>query len=129
MILNLIYQFQASQNFEGDFLPASYGIVYFFSDDGFVDINLLKELSKTIPEADHDNLTFLHLDDLKQFALRVCQELSKEAVRLISIQDYNIGLDGAKDIDSFKNIFEIYGEFLVNESKRKKNIFNRLFNP
>ncbi len=47
MSLNLIYNFQTSQNTEGDFKPASYCVVYFFSDDGFLDQALLKEMSKT----------------------------------------------------------------------------------
>src|SRR3989344_8876003 len=102
MSLNLVYHFQTSQNQDGDFRPASYGVVYFFSEEGFLEKSLLKEMSKTIPEADHEGLTFLNLDDLKSFAIRVSQELSVREVRLISVQDYNIGLDGAKDLSTFR---------------------------
>ncbi len=127
MSLNLIYHFQTSQNQDGDFRPASYGVVYFFSAEGFLEKNLLKEMSKTVPEADHENLTFLNLDDLKSFALRVCQETSEKEVRLMSVQDYNIGLDGAKDLKSFQTVFSKYGEVVVNESAKKKGLFGKLF--
>lgn len=127
MSLHLIYHFQTSQNQDGDFRPASYGVVYFFSEQGFLEKDLLKEMSKTVPEADHENLTFLNLDDLKAFALRVCQEVSEKEVRLMSVQDYNIGLDGAKDIKTFQSVFTKYGELVVNESARKKGLFGKLF--
>lgn len=127
MSLNLIYHFQTSQSRDEEFRPASYGVVHFFSGEGFVEGRLLKEMSKAVPEADHDNLTFLSLDDLKTFALRVAQEMSEKEVRLISVQDYNIGLDGAKDLLSFQSIFSKFGELVVNESVKKKGLFGKLF--
>lgn len=127
MALNLIYHFQTSQNQDGDFKPASYCVVYFFNEQGFIEKDLLKEMSKTVPEADHQNLTFLNLDDLKSFALRVSQELSEKEVRLISVQDYNIGLDGARDLSAFQSIFTKYGDVVVNEAAKKKGIFGKLF--
>lgn len=127
MNLNLIYHFKASQNKDGFFTPPSYGVLYFFSDEGFLDHGLLKEMSKAVPDADHEHLTFLNLDDLKAFALRLCQEVSAKEVRLISVQDYNIGLDGARDMESFKAIFSKYGEVVENEAARKKGFFGKLF--
>jgi hypothetical protein len=127
MALQLIYHFQTSQNQDLEFRPASYGVVYFFSDSGFLDKNLLIEMSKTVPEADHERLTFLSLDDLKAFALRVGQELSQNEVRLISVQDYNIGIDGAKDLKSFQTVFEKYGEVVMHENAKKKSILSKLF--
>lgn len=127
MSLQLIYHFQTSQNQDQDFTPASYGVLYFFSPEGFLDEELLREMAKSVPEADFNRLTFLNLDDLKAFALRVCQELSIREVRLISVQDYNIGLDGARDLKSFQSIFGKYGEVMVNESVKKKGLFSKLF--
>lgn len=128
MALNLIYHFQTSQNQDQEFRPASYGVVYFFNKGGFLERDFLQEMSKSVPEADHVDLKFLNLDDLKAFALRVCQELGEKEVRLISVQDYNIGLDGARDKESFKGIFTKYGEVIVNEAAvRKKGLFGKLF--
>lgn len=128
MSLNLIYHFQTSQNQDQEFKPASYGVVYFFDENGFLEPDFLKEMSKTVPLADHAALTFLNLDDLKAFALRVCQETGEREVRLISVQDYNIGLDGAKDKKSFSGIFSKFGEVIVNESAaRKKSLLGKFF--
>jgi hypothetical protein len=127
MSLRLIYHFHTSQNQDQEFRPASYAVVYFFSDEGFLDDGLLRELSKSVPDADHERLTFLNLDDLKAFALRVGQELAVRGVRLISVQDYNIGLDGAKDLATFRGVFEKYGEVVVNEAVKKKGILGKLF--
>ena len=126
--VSLIYHFQSSTTEAGEFRPARYQVIYFFSEQGFLEESMLKEMSKAIPEADHDLLTFLSLDDLKAFALRVAQELSLPEIRLISVQDYNIGLDGAKDLPSFKGIFGQYGELVINEQAvKKKGFFEKLF--
>lgn len=128
MALNLIYHFQTSQNQDGDFRPASYRVVYFFSEEGFLEKELLQEMAKSVPGSDFRELTFLNLDDLKAFALRVCLEVSMPEVRLLSVQDYNIGLDGAKDLSSFKGIFQKYGEKIINEAaQKKKGLFGKLF--
>lgn len=127
-MLNLIYHFQTSQHQDEEFKPASYHVVYFFNEQGFLDQKQLQELSKTVPDADHAALTFLNLDDLKHFALRVCQELNAPDVQLISVQDYNIGLDGAKDLASFQGIFQKYGEKIQNdEVSRKKGFLSKFF--
>jgi hypothetical protein len=128
MELVLIYHFRSSQNQDAEFHPARYRVVHFFSEQGFLEQKLLKELSKSVPDADHQELTFLSLDDLKIFALRVAQEFQKPEVRLISIQDYNIGLDGARDLASFRSIFEQFGELAINEEvSKKKSFFGKLF--
>jgi hypothetical protein len=128
MPLKLIYHFQTSQHQDEEFIPASYGVVYFFSDEGFLDLEFLKEHSRSFPGANEEFLTFPNLDDLKAFSLRVCQELSEKEVRLISVQDYNIGIDSAKDLVTFQAIFNKYGESILNESVRKKGIMAKFFN-
>lgn len=129
MSLSLIYHFQASQNQEGVFRPASYHVVYFFSHEGFLEKKQLQELSKSIPDADHDQVSFLSLDDLKHFALRTAEELNAPEVRLISVQDYNIGLDGARDQESFQAIFTKFGDVVVNEgaTSKKKGFLDKFF--
>jgi hypothetical protein len=127
MNLSLVYHFRASQNQDNDFLPARYRVVYFFSEKGFLNLSDLRELSKTVPDADHKELTFLSLDDLKAFGLRVAEEYKHPNVRLISVQDYNIGLDGAKDLNSLRGIFEQFGELVENETVRKKGFLSKFF--
>jgi hypothetical protein len=126
--LTLVYHFQASQNSSENFQPARYRVVFFFSGTGFLDHKLMQELAKSVPDANHAELTFLNLDDLKAFASRVSQELRASQVRLLSVQDYNIGMDGAKDVESFRQIFQKFGELLVEEVEtKKKGFLGKLF--
>jgi hypothetical protein len=128
MSLNLIYNFKSSQNLDGAFCPANYRVVYFFSESGFLDTKTLQELAKSVPAANFEKLNFLNLEDLKSFALRVCEELKEQEVRLISVQDCNIGIDGAKDLREFREIFQNYGEVVLNTSApRKRNFLGKLF--
>jgi hypothetical protein len=126
--LNLIYHFQSSQNQDKEFRPASYKVVYFFNDEGFVSESILLELLKSFPEANGQDMTFLNLDDLKAFAMRVGQEIQSSQIKLISVQDYNIGIDGAKDLKTFRELFDKYGEALINENApKKKGLLGKLF--
>lgn len=126
--LTLIYNFQSSQNQDEEFKPASYKMVYFFSDEGFVDPQIILELLKAFPDSNYQDKTFLNLEDLKAFALRVAEEMGVAQVRLLSVQDYNIGIDGAKDFKSFKDLFNKYGEALINEQAvKKKGLFGKFF--
>lgn len=126
--LTLIYNFLASQNQNEDFIPAKYGVVYFFSDEGFLPRDLLVEMAKSIADANYNELSFLSLDDLKGFAMRVTEEVEAGQVRLLSVQDFNIGVDGSKGIKSFQNIFQKFGDVILNPNvKKKTGIFGKFF--
>jgi len=126
--LTLIYHFQSSQNQDEEFRPASYKMVYFFSDKGFIDPQIILELLKAFPDSNFQDKTFLNLEDLKAFALRVTEEMGESQVRLLSVQDYNIGIDGAKDLKSYKELFNKYGEALINQQAvKKKGLFGKFF--
>ena len=125
--LNLIYHFQASQNQNEEFRGASYKIIYTFSEAGMLDPAQMREIFKLFPNVNIQEKTFLSLDELKAFAARLGEELRAQEVRLISVQDYNIGVDGAKDLKSFRDIFSKYGELVVIQSQSKKNFFGKLF--
>jgi hypothetical protein len=121
--LTLIYNFQSPQNTDLEFRPASYRVIYAFTEQGFVEEAILRELCKFVPEANHVDMTFLNLDDLKVYAQRVSQEVQAKELRLISVQDYNIGLDGAKDFIGYQEVFTKFGEVIQNENSSKKKGF------
>ena len=128
MSLHLIYFFQSSQNQNESWTPARYKVVHFFGDEGFVPDDRLREFAKMDPNADFSNLTFLSLDDLKAFASRVAEEFGGESVRLLSVQDYNIGLDGARDLRELREIFVKFGETVEGSAPvKKKGLFGKLF--
>lgn len=126
--LNLIYHFQSFRGPDEDFKPASYRILYFFNEEGFVDPKVILDLLKAFPDSDFQAKTFMNLDDLKAFALRVAESLEVDQVRLISVQDYNIGIDSARDLKSYRELFNKYGEPLIHQqSVKKKGLFGKLF--
>jgi len=126
--LNLIYHFHSFQDSDEEFKPASYRILYFFDEEGFVSPKVILDLLKAFPDSNFQDKTFMNLDDLKAFAMRAAEHLEVSQVRLISVQDYNIGVDGAKDIKSYRELFNKYGEALVNQqSVKKKGLFGKFF--
>jgi hypothetical protein len=128
MPLNLIYFFQSSQNQNESWTPARYKVVHFFGNEGFISDSQLSELAKSDPHADFSDLTFLSLDDLKAFANRLAEKMESESVRLLSVQDYNIGLEGARDQRELKEIFLKYGETVATSVlSKKKGLFGKLF--
>jgi hypothetical protein len=62
------------------------------------------------------------------FALRVSQETESSEVRLMSVLDYNIGLDGSRDREGFLSILSKFGEVLTNGQAKKKGFLGKLFN-
>jgi hypothetical protein len=126
--LNLIYHFQSFHGPDEEFKPASYRILYFFDEEGFVDPKVILDLLKAFPDSDFKDKTFLNLDDLKAFVMRTAEHLEVSQVRLISVQDYNIGIDGARDLKSYRELFNKYGEALINQqSAKKKGLFGKFF--
>ena len=126
--LTLIYHFQSSQTLKEEFIQASYRMVYFFSDEGFIEPKLILELLKAFPDSNIQDRAFLNLDDLQAFAQRVAEEVQAPQVRLISVQDYNIGIDGAKDLKTYRELFRKYGEAHLNQQAvKKKTLFGKIF--
>jgi hypothetical protein len=126
--LVLIYHFETSQNKNDEFKPASYKILYIFNADGMIDDKRIAEFINANAESFSLDQSFSNLDDLKSFSLHLSQYFERNEVRLISVQDYNIGIDGAKDRHSFVQIFSNFGEVFVDESKpKKKGFFGNFF--
>lgn len=125
--LNIIYHFQVSQNFQEEFRPASYKIIHLFSSEGFLEQSYLNERYESFPDMNRMEKSFLNLDDLKNFSLMLAEDLEVEEARLISIQDYNIGIDGARNANEFRGIFSHFGEVIKNPKMKKKGLLGRLF--
>lgn len=91
-------------------------------DDQVMTFSSLQDLEK---RKQKDSLCFETLDELKNFTFFLLDELSIRKACLLSVQNYNIGLDGAKDKESFQELFEKYGEILQNEGAKKKSLFSK----
>jgi len=128
MKLNLIYHFQSSQSLDDFFRPARYKVLYCFTDERLLDYNYLKELAKSIPDADFNDLSFLSLDELKEFSKRVMQELELSFGVLLSAQDYNVAIDAISKKSQFLDLFDSYGEKIKLELHLpKKKLLGKIF--
>jgi len=128
MKLHLIYHFQSSYTLDEHFRPARYKVLYCFTDDQLIGIDELKELAKTVPDADFNDVSFLSLDELKQFTNRVMQHLELNTAVLLSAQDYNVAIDTILKRSQFIDLFDSYGEIIkLDIQVTKKKLLGKIF--
>lgn len=129
--LNVLYRFVDERDSSGSNV-SYYKIVQFFSEVGVVTESTLSTVYDNYrpPGYTQKECLFSSLDQLGLFAIDICKEVASPEVFLLSVQDYNIGLDSCNDVRSFKEIFRRYGTSIENPDggHRKKNIFGKLFN-
>lgn len=111
--LNLIYR-ELSEN--------RLKVLYFFSDAGFVNPKTLEELGPV-------GMEFDSIEAMTNFSLKVCTELQAPEVFVLSVTDYNSGVEGTRDVRNFREIYRRFGHALVNpEFKREKTgLFSKFF--
>lgn len=127
--LNLIYtQKQITKN---ETTYSIFHILYFFSDEGHIDLKILNKIYENYPKLVdlEDEFFFESLDELGHFASAVCSQIGAPEVFILSSEDYNQGLEATSDLRGFREIFRRYGSVISNKelSGKKKNIFSKLF--
>lgn len=128
MSLYFIYHFKASQNINGEFLSARYRLLFAFNKLELIDRARLSKIAEGNTDWDSDYLTFLNLEDLTSFVVKVGLEFDFSEAYLVSSQDYNIGLEELRNKDDFWNVFESYGEKVVIAGKNnKKGFLGKIF--
>lgn len=124
--LNLIYRYENIETESG--VNSVYRVVYFFSEAGFIDNEVVKNVYKTLGLS-FDEIIFENLDQLGEFALKVCVELQSPEVFVLSVQDYNTGMDSVRDIRNFREVFRRFGNCLTNPEQpfEKQSLFGSIF--
>lgn len=124
--LNLIYRHISQSTPEG--VISHYQALYFFSDFGAIPSSILDKVYEHFSKEIGGNYFFNSLEDIGKFATLVCQEVAAPAVFVVSVPDYNIGLEATSDLKSFREIFKKYGSIIENpDFKGKKTLFSKLF--
>lgn len=127
--LNLIYRHMSESTLEG--VISRYQALYFFSDFGAVPLNILDHVYESFAKKDINNdYYFESLEDIGRFATMVCQEVAAPHVFVLSVPDYNLGLEATSDLETFRQIFKKYGSVIENPDfkGKKNNLFSKLFN-
>lgn len=128
--LKLIYKFAQAANPEAYEPDSRYEVLYFFGESGPIDLNLMSEVSQHLFNRPvSPPVTFKSLEELKEFALAVCQKVNGPEVFVLSIQDYNIGVEAARDVRTFRELFRRYGLDIANPEviNRGPGLLGRFF--
>lgn len=131
MAIKLIYHFGHDDDSEFPELTGRYRVLYFFSDAGPVDFSFQEEVySRLFNRPISKPVIFSSLDDLKEFAMGVCQLVRAPEVFVLSVQDYNVGAEAARDVRTYREIYRRYGLVLANPDviNRAPGLFGKFFN-
>lgn len=129
--LNLVYSFDDGArvpNLPPHPGPQKYRVLAFFSDRGAIGD---AEREKALEEMGLDPNSRPHfesLDQLEEFALKICELVNAGEVYLLSTQDYNAIVEQVNNVRGFREIFRRYGSCLTNQNfKNKNSLFSKLF--
>ena len=123
LILHLIYVY--TTNKYSTEVESSYRILQFFSNLGEISEEVCEKVYQRLPSKKEDhfgqNVSFESLDALKEFGLEVCRHLGAERIHLLSIYDYNLGIETVENTEEFIKIFSKFGQSLPNPDHASKN--------
>jgi len=126
--LNLIYRQITRMGELGQ--ENAYQVLYFFSDIGHISENTMNKVYAEFPKFIdiQGDYYFKTLEDLGRFAGLMCAELEAPEVFILSVQDYNLGLEATSDLRGFRDIFRRYGSVVENPElkDKKKNLFSKI---
>lgn len=131
LALNLIYKFAHEQNAEFPDLAGRYSVLYFFSEAGPVPVDVQEQVTEKIFGKSLGALpTFTSMDDLKDFAMSVTQAMKAPEIFILSVQDYNVGVEATRDVRAFRELYRRYGLNLSNPDiiNRGPGLFGKFFN-
>ncbi len=122
--INVLYQFTDSP--EG----SNYKVLQLFSDEGPLPEKLINSVLRSFDEKTGGDIQFTSIEQLGRFCIELLKESSGAEAFLLSVQDYNIGLESCNNTESFKELFRRYGTSIQNpDSNIKKNsLLSKIFN-
>lgn len=128
--LNLIYKFTHEESAEFPDLSGRYTVLYFFSEAGPVPSDVQEEVAQRVfGKSVGFPASFTSMDELKDFAMSVTQQLRAPEVFVLSVQDYNVGVEATRDVRAFREIYRRYGLNLSNADiiTRGPGLFGKFF--
>jgi hypothetical protein len=128
--LSMVYRFSGAPVEEGRELPGNYHVLYFFSGAGPVGAEVMEQVCQGLFQRPMETQPiFRSMEELKEFALGVCQALQSPEVSMLSVQDYNVGVEAAGDARTFRELFRRYGVTIPNPEiiNRSPGLLGRIF--
>ena len=118
--IKIIYRYQQDLKSEIPELSGRYELVYVLGIEGWILKDKLDEVYRVQFEKPADDpIYFTALEDLKHYCLNLARELGAYEAHLISVVDYNIGLQSIHNKNEFSDLFRHFGMVLKNEQALK----------
>ncbi len=109
----------------------SYFVIHFFSKYGQILPEIISEISKDYPSisSEYPIGPFADLGEIKSFSLKIAKIVGAKEVCLLSVYDYNNGLEMVNHLNEFGDVFKSNGEriVLIEDKIKSQGIMERLF--
>jgi hypothetical protein len=119
--MNILYKFEDN----------SYEIIQLFSENGPIPSKIITSVySEFKRPGSPDGLLLSSIDEIGRFVVDLLSETDSPEGYILSIEDYNIGVDSCLDTEQFREIFRRFGTNIQNpdSGNKKKNLFTKFFN-
>jgi len=111
-----------------------YRILEVFTKSGGIDRQLLASIYRELMGkdgviSDWELGPFENLEEIERFAFRVSEQMQAVGAHVLSVFDYNLGLEHLVESENFLKIFADHGHFLPNPGAKvgKSGLFERFF--
>jgi len=124
LTLNIVYKSLSDP--DSDF---GVKILYLFNETGFIDMEESQNFYKRYFR-NEDDLVFRNLDELGEFSKKLIEEFGAPKAYILSVEDYNAGLERVREKSEYRELFMKVGTELENaEYKGGANarIFGKIF--
>lgn len=126
----VLYKFSEFTDEVTNLSKGRYRIIFLFDHKGFLE---KKDFKKVCDEhnlsLDTSLMDFSTKEELLSFSLELGQYFQMNNALLLSVNDYNIGIESCHDLEAFQAIFSRYGTTLPCKSSKvsEKGLFSKFF--
>jgi hypothetical protein len=128
--IHILYRFSEEKGVEIADSSSKYRVLFLFNERGPLSKNNFKKVCEEYSiDTESEPIDFPTKEELLGFAHTLGSFLGSTSALLLSVNDFNIGIESCHDLQAFKEIFNRYGTNLpCNESQSSdKGIFSKFF--
>lgn len=115
--LYILYRFTSAESLEN---KSTYDVVLMFSESGEI-------FSKDYGSLFAQDNKYSDKEELLEMSHQVLASKQFASVFLLSVNDFNVGIETCHDLSSFKEIFKRYGQLISESEDNEGNLFGKFF--
>jgi hypothetical protein len=126
----ILYRFSEEKSEGLDLSSSKYRVIFLFNDRGLIEkVNFKKICEEYSISIESNSIDFHTKEELLGFAHSLGVYMNSELALLLSVNDFNIGIESCHDLQAFKEIFNRYGTSLPcrDTQSSDKSIFSKFF--